>query len=180
MADLKEDIRSRITKGLGKLNVHLSPGIIYYICVATITGIETIHMWYTQQYDDRIVLKYRVKLTRWPLPVFKNPGDVHSLADLQMLQDALKGGICYWVRLSNQEWQEERQRLENEVAEGRRERLKWTGTSSQASYSRKRKGKGIESAKKKARCTSVMTNMSDASSGNNNNDDNATNDDNND
>ena len=111
--------------------------------------------------------------------MFKNPGNVHSLADLQMLQDALKGGICYWVRLSNQEWQEERQWLEKEVTEGRREQLKWTGTSSQTSYSRKWKGKGIKSAKKKARCASVITNVSDASSGNEDSDDNATHDNNN-
>ena len=95
--------------------------------------------------------------------MFKNPGDVHALADLQMLQDALKGGICYWVRLSNQEWQEERQQLEKEVAEGQREPLKWTG-SSQASHSRKQKGKDIERATKKARPTSGISNMSDASS----------------
>jgi hypothetical protein len=71
-------------------------------------------------YQTSIVLKYRVRLVGWPLSVPSNsmpepssdpvpealrfapmnPGHITSLSDLQDLTDALKAGLCKWVKMA--------------------------------------------------------------------------------
>ena len=63
-------------------------------------------MWYTDCYDDQIVLKYGMELHGWPLAKLKNPGNVTSLGDLERVSKALKDGTCGWVRLRNDELEE--------------------------------------------------------------------------
>ncbi|HEV7736465.1 MAG TPA: hypothetical protein VGO47_03720 [Chlamydiales bacterium] len=93
-------------------------------------------MVYTDQYDDRIVMKYGVELDGWPFPKFRNPSDISSLADLNTLDKALEGGSCKWVQLSNEQYEKRQVVLEKEVEEGSRKSLKWAG---RLKSSRKRK-----------------------------------------
>jgi hypothetical protein len=108
---------------------------------------SNIRMYYTKMYDDMIVLKYGVKLEGWPFLTMKNPGDYHTMAEVQKLLDAVKGGACRWVRLTHKELDEYHKDLEEEVARGEREALKWQGPPV-ATMSNKRKHGGSEKEKK--------------------------------
>jgi hypothetical protein len=54
-------------------------------------------------YDDAIVIPFRVKLAGYPLKDFASPSTISNTADLRTLRDAYKTGSCKWVRLTEAE-----------------------------------------------------------------------------
>ena len=119
---------------------------------ANIIGVPNIRMWYTKQYDNRIILKHGVELRGWPLTNFKNPGEVNALPELQLLRDKLKDETCYWVQLTDGELAARQTELLAEVAEGTRDPLKWGSGMGEGSVKRKRNG-SRQGQRKKARVT---------------------------
>lgn len=87
-----------------------------HLDIATITGDPNITMTYTEQYDDRIVMKYGVHLIGWPLEKLINPSNVHSINDLSIVEKALANGVCRWVRLTDEEFEQYADNLEREVS----------------------------------------------------------------
>ncbi|KAL7284498.1 hypothetical protein ACG7TL_001789 [Trametes sanguinea] len=80
---LKSEIRAMIAQGL-----------------ISVTGDDNATMSYAQ-YTRDIQLKYGVALVGWTHPKWCNPSDLgNGLDDLKKLRDALKGGLCSFVRLS--------------------------------------------------------------------------------
>lgn len=85
-------------------------------------------MIYTNNYEDRIVMRYGVSLQGWPLPTIKNPSNIARLGDLNSVLDALKEGCCHWKQLTSEEFLERKQQLQQEVDAGTRDPLRYGDT----------------------------------------------------
>lgn len=85
-------------------------------------------MVYSQNYGDKIVMKYGVHLEGWPLEKLANPSNISGLANLRTVSEALTNGQCFWKRLSPQEFDEYKLHLEKEVSDGLRKPLKHGGS----------------------------------------------------
>jgi hypothetical protein len=70
-------------------------------------------------YDGKIVERYSIALVGWPFehPVC-NPGEVGSHGEVSKLLDALQGGVCKWVRLSDKELEEQKKNNQRRQANG--------------------------------------------------------------
>lgn len=70
-------------------------------CAGNITNAKHLEMNYAN-YDEKIVIPYRIKLVGHPFGV-KNPSDITTINDLRTLRAVLKSGDCKWVRLTQVE-----------------------------------------------------------------------------
>jgi len=50
-------------------------------------------------YDTAIVERYKVKLIGWTYEKFVNPSQIGTMTEICKLRDALKSGVCQWIRL---------------------------------------------------------------------------------
>lgn len=54
-------------------------------------------------YDTKVVQKYRVKIIGWTHNKLISPFNIHTVDELRTLRDALRCGACYWARMTKAE-----------------------------------------------------------------------------
>ena len=77
--------------------------------IERITGTKG-RMFYTN-FDDNITAKYGVIVKNWPLPVFRSPGDIRTVTELNVLYSAWDSGTAHFYKLTTAEaieWLNER------------------------------------------------------------------------
>ncbi|KAF6743086.1 hypothetical protein DFP72DRAFT_1021381 [Ephemerocybe angulata] len=57
-----------------------------------------------ENYESQIMVRHKVQLRAWPAGLkFTSPHNLHTIAEVQRLRDALVSGACTWVMLSADE-----------------------------------------------------------------------------
>lgn len=69
-------------------------------------------------YEAKIVEKYRVALTGWPSGAVRNPSDVGNRREVAKLLEALTSGTCEWVALTDDELDERKKENREREARG--------------------------------------------------------------
>ncbi|KAJ6455347.1 hypothetical protein C8R45DRAFT_1187918, partial [Mycena sanguinolenta] len=86
--------------------------------LATITGNSNIRMDYIY-FEESIVLKYGIDIVGWTCSRFVNPSDLSSsLSVLTTLRDAIRDGVCKFVKLTPAERKARREKWDADVAAG--------------------------------------------------------------
>ncbi|KAJ7678316.1 hypothetical protein DFH06DRAFT_1121805 [Mycena polygramma] len=71
------------------------------------------------QYRKVMILKHGIILKGWPLPGDPvNHNQIHDIASMTLLRNALRDGSCHWHRLSDKEKDRERKKYEKMVEDG--------------------------------------------------------------
>src|SRR5882724_4638468 len=58
-----------------------------------------------RHYEKKIVEAKGIVIEGWTYPKFVSPSDFKKLADIKELYDAVRGGDCKAVQLSQEDWQ---------------------------------------------------------------------------
>ena len=69
-------------------------------------------------YDTKVVQKYRVKIIGWTHNKLISPFNIHTVDELRTLRDALRCGACYWARLTRAELTKHSEEMEMREAAG--------------------------------------------------------------
>lgn len=97
------------------------PTFIYLLYSSTAQkqqwGVPTAIMNYNN-YDVNVVLKYKVRLTGWPLDKFVSPYNITTIDELRDLRNALRCGSCFWMGLLKRQVMQHVKEMEEQTAAG--------------------------------------------------------------